>query len=250
MKILVTGAGGFLGKGMVIPFEEHGGYELRLMDIVSFESEHEVVVGDVSDPEAVENAVAGMDAIIIAHMAPRGPDNINYQNPVMAFDINVKGTANLLHAAVQQGVKKVVLISSTSAIAINDPSGHHHQLPVKPGHGYYGLSKGCQEVIVEQFTREHGIQAASLRVGYIVDGEKNEDKYGRVITERNYADTDRRDIGEVARLSLELSDLTYETFHVMSTQESLRSWDVQYTCDRLGWTQKYDFSWLATPEKA
>jgi hypothetical protein len=33
----------------------------------------------------------------------------------------------------------------------------------------------------------------------------------------------------------------------MSTRESMTRWDVQYTCDRLGWTPAYDFSWLPEP---
>jgi len=70
------------------------------------------------------------------------------------------------------------------------------------------------------------------------------DKYGHPVLERNFADTDRRDIGEVARLCLEREDSTFEIFHVMSTQESMDLADVRYTCERLHWKPRYDFSWL------
>ena len=247
-KILVTGAAGFLGRGLIIPFEDHD-YRLRLMDVVPFESRHEVVVGSVADYDTVEKAVAGVSGIVIAHMAPRGEGNVNYQSPTMPFDINIKGTAYLLHAAVKHGVKKVVVISSEAAVMANPEGNRRHDSPLRAKE-YYGLSKICQEVMAEQFSREHGMQIACLRPGYILDGDANVDKYGRVIGERNAADTDRRDIGEVARLCLESPTLTYDVFHVMSTQESMKLLDVQYTCDTLGWKPKYDFSWLPTYEEA
>ena len=62
MKVLITGAGGFLGKGLIIPFEESGD-KLRLMDIVSFSSPHETVIGNVSDLDTVMKAAEGVDAI-------------------------------------------------------------------------------------------------------------------------------------------------------------------------------------------
>jgi hypothetical protein len=50
-------------------------------------------------------------------------------------------------------------------------------------------------------------------------------------------------------LCLERDVPGYEVFHVMSTPESMISHDVQYTCDRLGWKPKYDFTWLPCPQK-
>lgn len=63
------------------------------------------------------------------------------------------------------------------------------------------------------------------------------------------ASLDRRDIGEVARRCLEKTDLGYDVFTVMSTQESLHKVAVSYTCQRLGWKPRYDFSWLREPAK-
>ena len=158
------------------------------------------------------------------------------------FDL---GMALLEHKALKSaGIKGDVVEDVVDAAG---KAVRSHELPPKPAKGLYSLTKSVQEMIAEFYVCEHGMAVAALRVGYILDGEKNLDKYGKQITERNAADTDRRDIGEVARLSLELADLTYETFTVMSTQESMEPWDVQYTCDRLGWKPKYDFSWLKDP---
>jgi nucleoside-diphosphate-sugar epimerase len=188
-----------------------------------------------------------VDGVVIAHMAPRGEKDINYKTPTLPFDINVKGTANCFHAAAACGVKRVVVISSTAAIMENSPTptkAFDRQASLK-SKGYYGLTKALQEMIAEQFARTENMAVACLRVGYILDGEANVDKYGNTIREINYMDTDRRDIGEVARLCLELPDLKYEVFHVMSTAEAMVRADVGYTAQRLNWKPKHDFSWLA-----
>lgn len=247
MKILITGGGGFLARGMVEPFETRDGYSLRLLDVCDFPNRHEVIVGDVRNYNAVLQAAKGMDAIIIAHMAPRGENNMHYSTPEMPFDINLKGTANVLHAAVVCGIKRIVLISSDAAISAYKREEQNHTLSPKSSTGYYGMTKACQEMLAEQFSRGHQMQVSVLRVGYILDGKQNVDKYGKSVVERNYADTDARDIGEVARRCLERTEQTYEVLHVMSTTESLMRWDVQHTCDRLGWTPEHDFSWLSAP---
>jgi hypothetical protein len=95
------------------------------------------------------------------------------------------------------------------------------------------------EAIGEQYAREFGLGVAVLRVGYILDGDRMLDKYGRAIKERAPLDTDRRDIGEVARRCLDREDRTLEVFHVMSTREAMREWGVEYTCRRLGWEPRF-----------
>ena len=249
MNILVSGAAGFLGQGLV---EELGKppHRLRLLDIhTPEEGPHDAIAGSVADLETCRQAVDGMDAIVVGHMAPRGKNNVNYDTPTMPFDINVKGTANLFHAAREVGIEAAVVISSTAAIMyyqkLPDPPALTHDLaPRAFGSGFYGISKVMQEITAEYYARQHGMRVAVLRVGYILDGENNRDKYGRVIDERAPLDADRRDIGAVARLALEDTSIAYEVFHVMSTEEAMDTWDLRYTCDRLGWRPAYDFSWL------
>lgn len=247
MNVLITGAAGFLGEKLVVPFEKRGNYNLRLMDVADVESPHEVFRGDVADLDTVLEAAEGMDAIIIAHMAPNRPEI--YETPGEAMDVNVKGTANLFYAARKRGVENVVLMSSVAAIGgYEKRATYPHDLTPCPGKGYYSMSKGMQEMMAEHHARFYGISVASLRVGYVLDGDENRDKYGRKVDRREEHFSDRRDIGEVARRCLEMSDIQYETFHVMSTPESMCRWDVEYTCERLDWAPEHNFSWLPEPE--
>lgn len=250
MHILITGAGGFLGAGLVEALAP--GHQLRLLDVRPFASPHEVVVADVADLAACRQAMTGIAGLVIAHMAPRGEGDVNYKSPTLPFDINVKGTANLFHAAVEAGVKAVVVISSTAAVdhylKVEKRTEFPHDLPAR-ALGIYGLTKVVQETIAEQYAREHGLRVACLRVGYILDGERNQDKYGRHVGARVALDTDRRDIGGVARLCLEDASLRFDIFNVMSAPEAQRTWDLQYTCERLHWRPRYDFRWLPTPKE-
>jgi nucleoside-diphosphate-sugar epimerase len=243
MNVLVTGAGGFLGRGLIVPFE--GVHTLRLMDVAEFEDpNHECLIGSVADLETCRKAVKGMDAIVIAHMASRQVGS--YETPEVPFDVNVKGTANLFFAAAEQGIRRVVLVSSTGVV------GHHQQvtkrfldrgLPMM-SHGIYGLTKICQETIAEQYHRTEGFQVACLRLGYIVDGDLGQDKYGKPFNERNWQLSDRRDIGGAALAAVELPDLEWEIFYVMSTDESMAHCDTRYTRARLGWMPTYKFKHL------
>ncbi len=254
MQVLITGAAGCLGRGIIRPFEEHG-HALRLMDVADFEHpEHEVVVGDVSDLATVRRAVRGVDALVIGHMASRQAGA--YQTPGVPFDANVKGTANLLFAAVEHGIGRVVLISTPGAIlgyhGLKEAEFFGRDLPIGGGRGIYGLTKACQELIARHYHTVHGVRCAVLRVGCIVevDGRTVTDKYGRTHRERGLALVSNEDIGEVARLALELPDLAWEVFYAIGTPEAPRKYDVAYTRERLGWTPRHDFTWMPPDPRA
>ena len=236
MRVLITGAAGFLGQGLVKVFGD-AGHALRLMDVRPFDVPgHEMIVGSVADLPTVRAAMIDMEALVIAHMAPRAPDS--YAEPPACFEINVKGTANLLFAAHEAGVRRVVLISSTGAVTGHPEAPYHpHDLPPKGGKGLYGLTKALQEVIAEQFARDCGLAVAVLRMGHVVDLATGKNKYGRDVIERGVFETDRHDIAEAALRCLAVADLTYETFYVTSIPDapSAAQWDLDYTFKRLNW---------------
>ena len=153
MKILITGAGGYLGRYM-LPSFERAGHELRLMDVQPIEGPHESVVGSVEDLDTVRAAVAGCDALVLAHMAPRKPDS--YTAPPVSFAINVTGTANCFHAAVEAGIAKAVLISSVGAVGGHQPP-MRRDAPLRP-ENLYGLTKALQEQVGEYYHRQHDRQ--------------------------------------------------------------------------------------------
>jgi len=245
VKTLITGAAGYLGRGLVEPFA--GRHELRLMDVVGFKTTHDLLVGDVADLETARRATEGMDAMVIAHMASRQAGA--YQTPAGCFDANVKGTANLFFAAAERGIRRVVLISS-DGVRSGHPKGTFGtgDLPPK-GNDLYTLTKACQEVIAEQYARVEGMGVAVFRLGWVMNADTVIDKYGKKIPHYCVGMTDPRDIGQAARLACELPDLGYEVLYVYGTPEADESCDAAHARRRLGWKPKYDFKWLPTAEE-
>ncbi len=245
MRVLITGAAGYLGAGLIQAFA--GRHELRLLDVVETPCDAEgceSLVGSVADLDCCREAMSGVDAMVIAHMAPRGRGL--YASPAVPFEVNVTGTANLYTAARDAGVKKAALISSIVVVKRNQEAGDYltRDLPPQSVTHPYGLTKVCQESIARQFHLCDGIASAVLRPAYITDEDLQADKYGREASEPNWQYIDRRDIGQAARLALELPDLGYEVFYVQGPPDADRHADLAYTRQRLGWAPEHDFTRL------
>jgi nucleoside-diphosphate-sugar epimerase len=183
-----------------------------------------------------------MDAILIGHMASRHGDA--YSQPTIPFDVNVRGTANLFHAAVKNGIDRVCLLSSINAVdGTPETTFFSRDCPRIPHDlsDYYSLTKSLQEGIAEAFHYKQNINVSILRLGWVVDADTRVDKYGNPLLKNHYALVDPRDIGEVALRTLELSDLTYEILYVLGTPEADQHFDVAYTRERLNWIPAYPF---------
>jgi nucleoside-diphosphate-sugar epimerase len=253
MRVLVTGAGGFLGGGLIAPFE--GRHDLRLMDVCDWQAPHEKFIGSVTDLETCRRAAQGCQGLVIAHMASNQAGS--YETPGIPFDVNVKGTANLFFAAAEAGIRHAVLISSAASIGGN--LGRHRKaratldLPLKPSEymPIYSVTKACQEIIAEFYHRHHGMNVAVLRLGNILSADDPNcvvDKYGVVYRVRHIGSSERRDVGLAARLALEASDLGYQVFYVISTPEADQRYEME-PLRRLGWKAERDLSWLPPAEE-
>ncbi|HEY4278055.1 MAG TPA: NAD-dependent epimerase/dehydratase family protein, partial [Conexibacter sp.] len=123
---------------------------------------------DVRDAAALSAAAAGHDAIV--HLAGLAGDREERPDEVMA--INLTGTWNVLLAARDAGVKRVVYASSGKALGMleREPDylpvdDAHRGLPSRP----YALSKWLSEEMCEAFTRETGIATICLRPVFVAD---------------------------------------------------------------------------------
>lgn len=145
MKVLVTGASGFVG-GAVARHLVAGGHQVRAL--VRSESRLdalaglplEKVTGDVRDLDSLRRAVDGCEGVF--HVAALytfwAPD------PSVIYDVNVMGTAHVLQAAREAQVRRVVYTSSTATIGLRkDRQPSDETAPLSPGdiHGHYKRSK-------------------------------------------------------------------------------------------------------------
>jgi len=166
-RILVTGGCGFVGASLITHLEQVGGYEITVLDnesLGTFASLGDLkivpIMGDLRDPEAVTKAVDGQDAIVHLAADTRVIDSI--ENPQVNFDVNVVGTFNLLTAARDAGVRRVVNASTGGAILGDVPPPVDETMPAAPV-SPYGASKLAVEGYCSAFGACYGLSAVSLR---------------------------------------------------------------------------------------
>ena len=138
MRALVTGGGGFIGSHLVDRLL-HDGHDVRVLDnfatgrrenLLDVYNDVELVEGDIQSYERVHNAVRGCD--LVTHLAalPSVPRSV--QDPLTSNATNVTGTLNVLLAARDAEVERVVYASSSSVYGANPELPKHEELSALP----------------------------------------------------------------------------------------------------------------------
>jgi nucleoside-diphosphate-sugar epimerase len=156
MKALVTGGGGFIGSNLVRALLERGD-DVRVLDNFSTGNrenlaglEIEVVEGELRSYERVHNAVRGVD--VVFHLGALGSVPRSVQDPLTSNAVNVDGTLNVLLAARDEGVRRVVFSSSSSVYGPRRELPVREDLPPDPI-SPYGVAKLAAERYCVSFSR-------------------------------------------------------------------------------------------------
>jgi len=172
-RVLVTGAGGFIGSHLTETLVKRGAHVRALVrynsrnnwaNIESFppaeKSKLEVVSGDVHDPFFIEGAVKDVD--VIFHLASLIAIPYSYVAPQPYVETNIIGTLNVMQAALRHKVKKVVHTSTSEAYgtAIYAPIDEKHPLQ---GQSPYSATKIGADKLAESFFRSFGLPVATIR---------------------------------------------------------------------------------------
>ncbi|MBD3183076.1 NAD-dependent epimerase/dehydratase family protein [Candidatus Poribacteria bacterium] len=161
MKILVTGASGDLGRDLSPILSRY--YDVITTDIRKPDNNLEFIRCDITQPEDVKKATKDIDVII--HLAALL--SCETSNPFI--DVNVKGTCNILEAALENNIKKVIYASSVWAAARGGNFPYlpiDEDIPCKP-EGMYDITKRMGEEFCEYFNRLYGLNTVNLRLcGY------------------------------------------------------------------------------------
>jgi UDP-glucose 4-epimerase len=137
--------------------------------------------GDVRDPFRVEEAVEGMDAVV--HMAGLHGPHWKTAGDMETFEVNVSGTKNVVLAAAQNGVDRLVFTSSRAAYGSR---GEAPYLPLdeeaEPGaDDLYGLTNVLGEDICSYATRTYGMSTFCLRCGLLIGSHIPPQKRGALL---------------------------------------------------------------------
>ena len=177
--ILVTGATGFIGSHLTESMVEKG-YNVIAFDRYNsnndwgwlenskYKNDFQVILGDIRDYDSVSKSMIGCDAVF--HLAAIAGVRNSFNNPQEYFDINVKGTENILKTF--QNIDELVFASSSSVYG----ELKQNEFPVKETHSLnpispYGESKKQSELLCEHYSKSSKIRTSILRF-YTVYGPR------------------------------------------------------------------------------
>ena len=168
MRTLVTGGAGFIGSNLVRALLARGD-EVRVLDnfssgnranLAGLEHEVELVEGDLRSYERVHAAVRGVEVVYHQGALPSVPRSV--QDPLTTTAVNVEGTLNVLLAARDEAVRRVVNASSSSVYGnAGELPRTETQLPdpISP----YAVAKLAAERFCTSFSRVYSMEVVSLR---------------------------------------------------------------------------------------
>lgn len=191
VKLLITGGAGFIGSNLVEHFLADDRIGLvRVLDNLSngylkniegfiTHPKFEFIEGDIRDYNMCLKACEGIDKI--SHQAALGSVPRSIENPMQSTEVNILGTVNLMYAAVEQKVERIVLAFSSSTY------GDHPDLPkVEENIGNplspYAVTKASVEQFADVFGKTYGLNWIGLRYFNVFGPKQNPDNpYAAVI---------------------------------------------------------------------
>ncbi len=168
INVLVTGGAGFIGSNLVRCLAAAGA-RVRVLDDLSTGSRDnlggvpgtvEALIGDVRDPEVVRRAAAGVD--VVYHLAALPSVARSVADPATSHAVNASGTLNVLAAARDAGVRRVVYASSSSVYGDTPTLPKREAMPVAPM-SPYAASKLAGEAYCRAFAGAYGLETVALR---------------------------------------------------------------------------------------
>jgi nucleoside-diphosphate-sugar epimerase len=181
VKVLVTGAAGFLGGHLVDMLVERGD-DVRAMVLPVEDTSRlqqlpgvEVVNGDMTNPQSLRDAVRGVERVyhVAAKTGPWGPEEVYWAT-------NVRGLGDLIRAAMDAGVKRIVHTSSVTVY------GHHLQGIVTEDEPFhvedepYSRTKIAGEKLITNLVKDEGAPVVIVRPGWIY-GPRDSASFGRFV---------------------------------------------------------------------
>jgi nucleoside-diphosphate-sugar epimerase len=164
---LVTGGAGFIGSHLSEELVRRG-HRVRVADNFSSGKRTnlahvkglEIAEGDIADMAFAKQAVEGIEYVLHQAAIPSVPRSV--KDPVSSNRANIDGTLNVLIAARDAGVKRLVFAGSSSAYGDTPTLPKHEEMPTRPL-SPYALQKVVGEQYLQMFTRLYGVETVTIR---------------------------------------------------------------------------------------
>ncbi len=167
-KYLVTGGAGFIGSHIAETLLNDG-QSVRILDnlatgregnLVSLKGQAEFVQGDLRNFDVVKAAMQGIEVVFHQGALASVPRSIS--DPITTLETNINGTQNVLLAARDAGVRRVVYASSSSVYGNTPTLPKREDMPTHPM-SPYAVQKLSAELLCGVFTRIYGLETVALR---------------------------------------------------------------------------------------
>jgi nucleoside-diphosphate-sugar epimerase len=164
---LVTGGAGFIGSHLAEELTRRG-QRVRVVDsLITGKRRNldhlpgvEFLEGDLADPDVAARAVDGVDYVLHQAAIPSVPRSV--KDPVTSNRANIDASLNVLVAARDGGVKRLVYAGSSSAYGDTPTLPKHEEMPTNPL-SPYALQKLVAEQYCQMFTRLYGLETVTIR---------------------------------------------------------------------------------------
>lgn len=165
---LITGIAGFVGSHLAHALVARGDHVRgldnfstgRRANLASIAEKIDLITADLTDPEAVERACKGVDAILHQGALPSVPRSI--KDPRGSHRANIDGTFNLLEGARHAGVQRVLYAASSSAYG-NQPGFPRVETMLPQPIAPYPVQKLTGELYMQSYARVYGLETVCLR---------------------------------------------------------------------------------------
>lgn len=181
LSFLITGGAGFIGSNIVDYLMKYNAGHVRVLDNLSSgfkenisayfsSSQFEFIEGDICNIETCMNASKGID--IILHQGALGSVPRSIANPIATNDANINGFLNILWAAKENKVKRVVYASSSSVYGDSIALPKQEEgigNPLSP----YAVTKRCNEIYADVFAKTYNMEIIGLRFFNVFGPKQN-----------------------------------------------------------------------------
>jgi UDP-glucuronate 4-epimerase len=247
MNVLVTGGAGFIGShvvdrllaenaGAVTILDDFNSFyppALKHANVAGFNGRARIVEGDIRDKALVRGVFEEGKFQAVIHLAARAGVRPSIEQPELYLDVNIKGTFNILEAAKQTGVERVLFASSSSVYGVNPRIPFSEEDALLATISPYAATKLAGEQLCSNYAHLYGLRVVALRF-FTVYGPRQRpdlaiskfcrailedravDKYGDGTTSRDYTYVD--DIVDGVMGGLRYDGPTFDIFNLGGSQ--------------------------------